>query len=340
MALTQSEGLRNALAQALDQNAEIILLGQDISDPYGGAFKVTKGLSTDFPGRVLNTPISEAAVTGLAAGMALRGFHPILEIMFSDFLTLCADQIINHAGKFGAMFGNTAAPPMLIRVATGGYRAYGPTHSQSMEKLFFGVPDLKIVACSFFHDPGYLLRKAIKSREFTLFVEHKLLYPQELISTEPGNYYKGFRMLSMGAEGDDSVVLSPCEEGEAPMITVVTYGGISAKVFSAARSALLQEEIVCEVIVPAVIKPLQMTGIVNSVKRTGRVLIVEETQGPWGWGSEIATQIGQSCFSALKCPVARLASKDTLIPCAKELENAVLPQEEEIFRALLNLAET
>lgn len=338
MTVTHLESINSALGRAMNRDPRIVLLGEDIADPYGGAFKVTIGLSTSFPGRVINTPISEASITGLASGMALRGLHPVLEIMFADFLTLCADQIVNHAGKFCSMYGDIDTLPMVIRVATGGYRGYGPTHSQSTEKLFFGFPGVTIAAPSHFHDSGLLLEKAIESQELTLFMEHKLLYAQKVLSTDRESNYKGFEVWRKDSGIAETVVLTPCEEGENPMITIVTYGGISSEVFSAARAVFLEEEITCEIVIPATIKPLQINEIVESVRRTGRVLIVEEAHLSWGWGAEVVAQIVQSCFESLRCPVARLAAKDEIIPCARSLENVVLPQEQEVIRELLKLA--
>jgi pyruvate/2-oxoglutarate/acetoin dehydrogenase E1 component len=338
MTETQLESIRNALERALDRDPRIVLLGEDIADPYGGAFKATMGLSTKFTGRVINTPISEASITGLASGMALRGLHPVLEIMFADFLTLCADQIVNHASKFCSMYDGIDTLPMVVRAATGGYRGYGPTHSQSAEKIFFGFPNLTITAPSQFHDSGLLLEKAIESRDLILFMEHKLLYAQKVLITNRESHYKGFDLSRKNSGIAETIVLTPCEEGETPMITIVTYGGISFDVFSAARAVFLEEEITCEIVIPATIKPLQIIEILESARRTGRVLIVEEAHLSWGWGSEVVAQIVQSCFESLRCPVVRLAAKDQIIPCARSLENVVLPQQQEIVWKILSLA--
>jgi len=339
MFLTHRESIRNALVEALAKDPDTVLLGEDVADPYGGAFKVTKGLSTDFPGRVVNTPISEASLTGLATGAALRGLHPILEIMFADFLTLCADQIVNHASKFCSMYG-IGTLPMVIRAPTGGYRGYGPTHSQSMERMFFGFPDIEVIAPSGFHDSGCLLEKALESREFTLFMEHKLLYEQEVLSGEKKMRYEGFQLSrQQGSSVDETVVLTPCDADETPMVTVVTYGGISTMVFSAVKEIFLDEEITCEVVIPAFIKPLQLDAIVASANRSGKVLIVEEGHYSWGWGAEVAAQIMQHCFANLRLPVSRLAARDQLIPCSKALEDTVLPQQKDVILELMKLAD-
>jgi pyruvate/2-oxoglutarate/acetoin dehydrogenase E1 component len=175
---TVLDSLNAALRQALAGNPNVILLGEDILDPYGGAFRVTQGLSSDFPNRVLTTPISEAGMVGLATGMALRGFRPVVEIMFGDFVTLIADQVINHAAKFRWMYNDQVRVPLVIRTPMGGRRGYGPTHSQTLEKLFLGVPGLRVLAPCALGAPGSLLKQAIlEDDDPVLFVENKLLYP-------------------------------------------------------------------------------------------------------------------------------------------------------------------
>ena len=146
------ESLNNSLHKLMDQNDKIIVLGEDIIDPYGGAFKVTKGLSTKFPDRVIATPISEASITGFSTGLAIAGFNPILEIMFGDFITLCTDQIINGSSKFHWMYGSKFDVPLVIRTPMGGRRGYGPTHSQTLESIFLGVPGIEIISPSKFHN--------------------------------------------------------------------------------------------------------------------------------------------------------------------------------------------
>ena len=140
------ESLNSALHHAFSDNKNVYLLGEDVLDPYGGAFKVTRGLSTSYPDRVLTTPISEAGIVGVAAGMALRGLRPVVEIMFGDFVSLIADQLINHITKFRWMYNDQVRVPLVIRTPMGGRRGYGPTHSQSLEKLYLGVPGLCVVA--------------------------------------------------------------------------------------------------------------------------------------------------------------------------------------------------
>ena len=184
--VTYGQSINKALNKKLDQEKSVILLGEDICDPYGGAFKVTKGLSTKYPNQVINTPISEHALVGVAAGLAMRGLSPVLEIMFGDFLTLCADQIINHVAKFFWMYNGKVKVPMVIRTPMGGRKGYGPTHSQTLEKIYLGIPGIEIIAPSNFHDPGELLIKSIDYGKPVLFIEHKFLYPRELTILKDG----------------------------------------------------------------------------------------------------------------------------------------------------------
>src|SRR5512136_3421232 len=180
------ESLNSALHHAMENDERVYVIGEDILDPYGGAFKVTRGLSTKFPGRVLTTPISEAAIAGLAGGMALRGLRPVAELMFGDFVTLIADQLVNHAAKFRWMYNDNVHVPVVVRTPMGGRRGYGPTHSQSLEKMFLGVPGLKVVAPNSLGNPGDLLLAAIADDDPVLFIEHKLLYTRPLIEAGVG----------------------------------------------------------------------------------------------------------------------------------------------------------
>lgn len=333
------EAIRSALREALREDKRVILLGEDIRDPYGGSFKVTKGLSTEFPERVINTPISEASITGVATGMALRGMRPVLELMFGDFLMLCADQFINHASKFRWMYNDSVTVPMVIRVPMGGYRGYGPTHSQTTERLLFGFPGVKILAPSHFHNVAQLMKVSIESEDLILFVEHKLLYPEDIVEFESGASYQDLRILRVNEEGRETVVLSSCEEDEDPAVTLITYGGMSPMALSASRKALIEEEITCEVVIPSLIKPLQLDAMKESVRKSGKALVIEEGHLSWGWGAEVAAKLTEGCYNYLKAPVKRVAAEDLPIPCSRTLENEVLPKEEDILRELLKLVQ-
>jgi pyruvate/2-oxoglutarate/acetoin dehydrogenase E1 component len=179
--MTYLESLNKSLKRLMRDSEDVYLLGEDIVDPYGGAFKVTKGLSTLYPKRVISTPISEAAMAGVGTGLAMKGLRPIVEIMFGDFIALCTDQIVNGATKFSWMYGDKFDVPLTIRTPMGGGRGYGATHSQTLETLFMGVPGINIIGPSIYHDAGQLLIDVVKNSKCpTLFVENKTLYPQLL----------------------------------------------------------------------------------------------------------------------------------------------------------------
>ncbi|MDQ7007946.1 MAG: hypothetical protein Q9Q40_12005 [Acidobacteriota bacterium] len=176
MTVRCAQVLNETLAEALERWEDVLLLGEDLADPYGGAFRVTRGLSTRWPERVLSTPISEAALFGVSAGLALRGRRPVLEIMFGDFITLGLDQVINHIAKFREMYDEQVRVPLVVRTPMGGRRGYGPTHSQSLEKLLVGIPGLTVVAASEYHDLRDMLLAAIACDDPVFFIENKLLY--------------------------------------------------------------------------------------------------------------------------------------------------------------------
>jgi len=332
--MTYLENLNKALRELLETTSDVVIFGEDIMDPYGGAFKVTRGLQRDFPHRVLTTPISEAALTGLANGMALRGLRPILEIMFGDFTALCADQILNHTSKFRIMYNDQVKVPMTIRTPMGGGRGYGPTHSQCIEKLFFGIPDLRIVAPSIFYEPGKLLKQAVSDDMPVLFVEHKLLYPVELM-TAGGSGTKVEHVPHI--LGYPISLLRNYASGK-PDVCLITYGGVSRFVPSI-LGHLADEEIKVVACVPSLIKPLPTKLMCEIVAEASRVVIAEEGTGQWGWGAELAARLHESLFHKLCKPVRRIAALQTIIPASKTLELTVLPTAENIEHALLEMVE-
>ena len=175
-----SKEINLALDRLLSNDKDVILMGQDIEDPFGGCFKITKGLFTKYPEQVFNTPIAEASLTGIAIGMALNGKKPILEIMFSDFLTLCADQIINHASVFRTVFDKPL--PMIIRTVSGPGNGYGPTHSKALESLFYNIPNVKIVSPSNYHDVESLMELSLYDNDLVIWVEDKRLYSKKMLN--------------------------------------------------------------------------------------------------------------------------------------------------------------
>ncbi len=251
---TVGKAIRAGLEQKLESDADVVLLGEDICDPYGGAFRVTQGLSTKFPGRVINTPISEAASAGIAAGLALRGKKPVLEMMFGDFIALAADQIVNHIAKFSWMYNGRVTVPLVIRAPMGGRRGYGPTHSQSLEAMFFNTPGLRIVAPSHRHDATALIQAAIDDPNPVLFIEGKLLYATEVNGKSPG-----FRVCASDPPYPAATLSNA--GGDDADLTVVTYGEMLPTVERAMADIRESEEVTCEIIVPSEIAPLNTESV-------------------------------------------------------------------------------
>jgi acetoin:2,6-dichlorophenolindophenol oxidoreductase subunit beta len=329
--LTYLESLRTSLHTILEQDPRAVVLGEDILDPYGGAFKVTQGLSTRFPDRVFTTPISEAAIAGVSVGLALRGRHPIAEIMFGDFVTLAADQLINHAAKYAAMYNGRVRVPLVVRTPMGGGRGYGPTHSQSLERLFLGIPHLTVLAPAHVHDAGSLLQAAVGSGDPVLFVENKLLYPQPLLLGEGG---AGLRRWEVSdGHGYPVVHLANYPFGAEPDVTMAAYGGMS-RLLHGVLTRMAAEEVRVLAVLPACISPLDGTIPAAAAAASGRLLVVEESQAAFGWGAEVTAQV---LAKAAHVQVARLGAQPTVIPAAKVLEDQVLVSEAVIELALLQL---
>ena len=327
---TVLDSLNSALKHAMQVDERVFVLGEDILDPYGGAFKVTRGLSTKYPGRVLTTPISEAAIVGLASGMALRGLRPVAEIMFGDFVTLIADQLVNHAAKFRWMYNDNVRVPIVVRAPMGGRRGYGPTHSQSLEKMFLGVPGLKVVAPNALGNPGQLLEAAIADDDPVLFVEHKLLYTRSLLEPGQGDLID-FEMLQSDAYYPNFVLRFP---NSTPQLSIATYGYNFELARAAALNLLMEHEVFAEIVLFSHLNNLQMDMLFESLQRTHRLLTVEEGTQSLGWGAEVAARASET-LDGLK--VRRVAAKDLPIANAKSLEDAILPSVQDIVQAALSL---
>jgi pyruvate/2-oxoglutarate/acetoin dehydrogenase E1 component len=329
--------LNGALRDSLHSDPRTILLGEDLADPYGGAFKVTRGLSTEFPERVRSTPISEGAIAGISAGLAMSGYRPIAEIMFGDFITLCFDQIVNHITKYQAMYDNQVTCPVIIRTPSGGHRGYGPTHSQSLEKHFLGVPHLKVVAASLLHDPGAVLTALLAQDSPTLLIEHKLLYPQQL--TLPTDGRVGGLLAHQATPGDplSAVYLSAVPREECT-VTVLAYGYQAHLAARVIERLAFEEEIFAELLVPAQIAPMEWAPVERSVAVTGSLVTVEEGTDGWSWGTEAAAVISRRLFGRLRRPVDVVASQSTIIPSSRSKESEVLVGVEHIERAIRGAA--
>ncbi|HEY0738409.1 MAG TPA: transketolase C-terminal domain-containing protein [Herpetosiphonaceae bacterium] len=326
--------LNRALHRLFEDCPDVYLLGEDIIDPYGGAFKVSAGLSTRWPERVLTTPISEAAIVGLANGMALRGMRPIVEIMFGDFITLCADQIINYASKFRQMYDDQVRCPVVIRTPMGGRRGYGPTHSQTMERLFLSVSDLTILAPSHLHELGEALIHATRHGAGPiLFVENKVMYGEFHAPPQAGRAGL-FSCRHLGEAPLDTLYLS-LTDFEYSDATILCYGGMAGIAMQAAEQLLLEHEISCELLIPCCIKPLPHDGFAEALERSGRLLVVEEGPLTGGWGAEVTAQVQERYWPQLRGPVVRVAAKDGIIPCTRPLEDMVLPQKEDLMLAVI-----
>jgi pyruvate/2-oxoglutarate/acetoin dehydrogenase E1 component len=316
-----SRALGDALRACLERDPRVVLLGEDLVDPYGGAFKVTRGLSTDFPDRVLSTPISEAGITGVAAGLALAGYRPIVEIMFGDFISLTFDQIVNHIAKYPAMYDHQVQCPVIVRTPSGGGRGYGPTHSQSLEKHFLGVPHLRVVAASLFHDPAALLTELLAQPDPVLLIEHKLLYPLHLVDDEADG---GLLVEhSIGASGLPTTTVSAVPTDECTL-TVVAYGFAATQAGRLVEQLAIDDEIFVELVVPAQIDPIDWAPIERSVAATGALVTIEEGTAGWSWGSGVAEHIGRVAFGSLRRAPKVVTSAADIIPSAKHLEDQML----------------
>ena len=333
-----ARAMGEALRAVLNEDDRVILLGEDLVDPYGGAFKVTRGLSTEFPGRVRSTPISEGGIIGLSAGLALSGYRPIAEIMFGDFITLCFDQIVNHIAKYEAMYNGKATCPVIIRTPSGGGRGYGPTHSQSLEKHFLGVPHLRVVASSLVHDPAVVLRALLAQNRPALLIEHKLLYPLHLMLPAAGGRIEDdVAETQVSADGLPTVSIRPVARKDCSF-SVLAYGYQAELARRVLSRLAVEEEIFGELVVPSQISPLHWEPIDASVSVTRRLLVIEEGVEGCTWGSEVAARISARFFGELHQPVATAASDPTVIPASKMLEAKMLMTPERVERAIRKVA--
>ena len=316
--ITYLEAVREAMVQEMRVNNDVFLMGEDIGI-YGGPFGLTKGMIEEFgPERVRNTPISESALTGSAVGAALMGMRPIVELQFSDFITVAMDNIVNQAAKIRYMFGGKGKVPIVVRTPSGSGVGFAAQHSQSLEAWFTHVPGLKVVQPSTPYDAKGLLRAAIEDDNPVLFYEHKLLYglkgevPEESYSIPLGK-------ADVKREGSD--------------ITIVATSIMVQRALEAAK-LLEAQGISVEVVDPRTLFPLDEETIVNSVKKTGRVIVVYEAVKRGGFGAEIASLIAESeAFDYLDAPIIRLGGAAVPIPYNTILEQKAVPQIDDIVKA-------
>ena len=321
--ITYLEAVREALSQEMRRDAEVFLMGEDIG-VYGGAFGVTRGMLEEFGAeRVRDTPISEAVIAGAAAGAALMGMRPVMEIMFMDFLTISMNQLVNQAAKMHFMFGGKANVPMVIRAPAGSGTGAAAQHSQSLEAWFVHTPGIKVLAPATPYDVKGLLVAAIRDNNPVLFMEHKLLYRSKGAVPEE-TYTIPFGQAEVRRQGRD--------------LTVLAYSIMVPRALEAAEQ-LAGQGIEIEVVDLRSLKPLDTETIVRSVSKTGRVLILHESPRTGGFGGELAAVVAESeAFDYLDAPIRRLAGRDIPIPYNRTLERSTVPQVEDIVAAASALA--
>jgi acetoin:2,6-dichlorophenolindophenol oxidoreductase subunit beta len=317
--ITYLEAVREAMSQEMRQNEDVFILGEDIG-VYGGAFGVTRGMIEEFgPERVRNTPISEAAIAGGAVGAALTGMRPILELQFSDFITIAMDQLVNQAAKTRYMFGGKGKVPMVVRTPSGSGTGAAAQHTQSLEAWMAHIPGLKVVQPSTAYDAKGLLKAAMDDDNPVIFYEHKLLYRTECEVPEE-QYSIPLGKADIKRKGKD--------------VTIVATAIMVHKALEAAVE-LEKEGIDVEIVDPRTLVPLDEETIVESVKKTGRLIVVHEAVKRGGFGGEIASMIAESeAFDYLDAPIKRLGGLAVPTPYNPTLEKAVIPQVPDIIEAV------
>jgi pyruvate/2-oxoglutarate/acetoin dehydrogenase E1 component len=322
----------NALSEAMDsemaRDESVILIGEDIAggsgtpggpDAWGGIMGVTKGLYHKYPGRVLDTPISESALVGAGVGAAVAGMRPVVELMFVDFLGVCFDQIFNQAAKFRYMFGGKATTPLVIRSLCGGKAQAAAQHSQMLSPIFTHIPGLKVVCPSSPYDAKGLLTQAIRDNDPVIFLEHKALLGTSGDVPEE-SYTIPFGEANILREGKD--------------VTIVTYGLMVLMAMGAAGE-LAKNGIQCEVIDLRTLSPLDEDTILESVENTGRLVVVDEAYPRCGIAADISSLVAEKAFDSLKAPIAKVTAPHCPVPFAKALEDAFVPSPERIAEAVV-----
>ncbi len=317
--ITYREAMRQAIREAMAEDPRVFVMGEDVAD-YGGTYAVTMGLLDEFgPERIRNTPLSESGFVGAGIGAALGGMRPIVEIMTVNFSLLALDQIVNTAATLRHMSGGQLNVPIVIRMATGAGRQLAAQHSHSLEGWFAHVPGLKVVAPATVADARWMLGAALADPDPVILFEHSGLYGTK---GHPGHGPVDLHSAAVRRAGID--------------LTIVASAGMVSKAL-AATARLETEGVSAEVIDLRSLRPLDRDALTRSVQRTHRALIVDEGWLSGGLSAEVAASITESCFYSLDAPVGRLAGAEVPIPYPKHLEDAAIPQEDDIVAAALGV---
>lgn len=317
-----AEALRDGIAEEMERDPTVFCIGEDIAVPggWGGAFTVTLGLEKKFPDRMIDTPIAELGLFGVAIGAAMMGMRPIADVQYGDFLFLASDQIINNAAKMRYMSGGTCKVPLVMRAPIGA-TGRGSQHAQSMERYFTGVPGLKVVAVSNAYDAKGILKSAVRDDNPVLIFEHKLLYGSKGARAEPG-------AVDATSDIPDSDYTVPLDKAvirrEGEQVTILAWLLMAHFALMAAEK-LAAEGVSVEVIDVRSLSPVDYETIGASVCKTGRVVIVEEGPKTGGVSAEIAASLMEHCGQFLQASVVRVASPDVPVPFTPVLENAYRP---------------
>jgi 2-oxoisovalerate dehydrogenase E1 component beta subunit len=320
--LTYLAAITAALHYEMGRDPNVVVIGEDVADPFGGAFKVTQGLSTEFgTDRVINMPIAENGFVGMATGMALMGMRPVIEVQFADFITSAFDSIVQYAATNHYRW-HTAVPWVIRAPADGGIRS-GPFHSQNPEAWFTHTPGLKVVAPATPADAKGLLIAAIRDNNPVIYLESKILYRSLKGRVPRGDYVVPIGKAHQARQGVD--------------LSIITYGAQVHEALSAAER-LAGEGVEVEVLDLRTLKPLDVEAILSTARKTGKILIVHSANGNTGVGAEVSSIISEQAFEWLDAPIGRLTGLDVPVPFSPPLEDAYRPNAEKIYNRAKELA--
>ncbi len=320
--------LNSALRSLMEADPSVYLIGEDILDPYGGAFKVSRGLSTAFPERVVSTPISEGGLLGVANGLVLSGQKVFAELMFGDFTFLAMDQIVNFAAKSVSMYGDRMEFPLIVRCPVGGRRGYGATHSQTIAKHFIGVPNLPLYELSPVHDSALMMPQIFQRGEPAVIFENKILYAHRQYESDQIDDLYSRRCL------DDLGEVVMLETGEKPDAVLIAAGGMVPSCLEAGRRLMLEAEIAVDIVVPYQLYPFPVASLASVMGAEPILAIVEEGTAGGTWGSEVAAALYAKYWGQLQSRILNIHSEDSIIPSARHLEDQMLVSSDNIVRAI------